>query len=349
MTVVVLGMHRSGTSALTGALHRLGLGLGDESDLLGANQGNPKGHFELQSVIALNDDILAAWGGRWEVPPEFPVGWETSSLAQEQVARIRTLIDERGLRGAVVKDPRLSLLFPLWRQALDDEVVVVAMTRHPLEVAGSLASRDDIALPLGLSLWWVYNASMVRSLGGLRTYLLTYEALTVQPGETLPAVATSLATWGVAVDPARVVEATSFVDQGLRRERDATALDDEFADMVTLLDSRCGANDPWPVSVPFTPLRLPQALLTIKEADRQHLGRDAATIASLQSSIDELRATVDSLNGEVHHWHATHATLVGEAAAVEAQLQQAHVRLHALERWTPRGLLRALKRRVSNG
>jgi hypothetical protein len=61
--VIVLGMHRSGTSVLTGTLGLLGAAL--PTDLVEAAPSNPKGHFESRSVYNIHERLLAALGTAW--------------------------------------------------------------------------------------------------------------------------------------------------------------------------------------------------------------------------------------------------------------------------------------------
>src|SRR5271166_5535385 len=70
--VLVVGMHRSGTSAVASALGELGLALPREGDLLGPRFGNEKGHFESLSLMSLGDEALRLLGGSWDDPPELP-------------------------------------------------------------------------------------------------------------------------------------------------------------------------------------------------------------------------------------------------------------------------------------
>jgi hypothetical protein len=154
--ILVLGMHRSGTSALARVLNLLGADL--PSDLLGANHSNPEGHWESVRAIEINDALLHALGRRWDDIRELPAGWlerpETDSARQQ----VRAFVD-RELRHAplsVLKEPRLCHLAPLWLQVLDEagiETRVVIPVRHPAEVAFSLARRDGIAIGRGLLMW----------------------------------------------------------------------------------------------------------------------------------------------------------------------------------------------------
>ncbi len=75
--VLVTGMHRSGTSALAGALLAAGLEGGSASDLESTPiAANPAGYAERRSLVAFNDRLLQSLGWRWDAPPvEFSVAF----------------------------------------------------------------------------------------------------------------------------------------------------------------------------------------------------------------------------------------------------------------------------------
>lgn len=145
--LVVLGMHRSGTSALTRLLSIAGAKL--PKDRLGAGEGNERGHWEPLRLVALHDAILAECGSRWD-------DWQALDLAQLAPARraeikseIRSRIDaDYGDDPLiVVKDPRICRFAPLFLGALEDggyEIRVIIPIRNPLEVATSLESRPSV-------------------------------------------------------------------------------------------------------------------------------------------------------------------------------------------------------------
>jgi hypothetical protein len=150
---LVLGMHRSGTSCLTGCLERCGLHLGDVSR---ENAFNRKGNHELAEVIRLNDAILEANGGAWDAPPA------RIEATPEQRRRMREVVS--GLRGAGpsgLKDPRALLVADLWCEEAGP-VAAVGSFRHPGEVAASLARRQAIPRERALELWRHYNGELVR-------------------------------------------------------------------------------------------------------------------------------------------------------------------------------------------
>ena len=154
--ILVLGMHRSGTSALTGALAETGARL--PSNLLLPQADNPHGFFESDAIVRLHDEILAEVDSSWDDPSP----WTPSKLASIRRAGFRhrlwevLRVDMPGSGPLLVKDPRLCRLLPVWQDLAEErgfETRYVLVVRHPMEVAASLAKRNGMAMTLALSLW----------------------------------------------------------------------------------------------------------------------------------------------------------------------------------------------------
>lgn len=150
--ICIVGMHRSGTSALTGALQEAGLSLGSVSTW---NQFNQKGNREHPAINQLNDRILSDNGGTWEQPPA-AVHWQREH--REQRDAIIAGFAGTGVWG--FKDPRTLLTLAGWREALPDADFVGSF-RNPGAVALSLASRNGFSVEQGLSLWERYNEKLL--------------------------------------------------------------------------------------------------------------------------------------------------------------------------------------------
>lgn len=187
--IPILGMHRSGTSALASAIHKLGADLGPESSWLQPAADNPLGFYEYAPLVDLNRDILTALDGTWSSPPPLPPGWindERLADLREPAAEISSQIPDR----MVVKDPRLSLLQPLW----DDVGVTWApmlCLRHPVAVARSLQARNQFTIERGLFLWFRYNAAAI--LNRPDALIVEYETLLADPETQLNRVAKHMA------------------------------------------------------------------------------------------------------------------------------------------------------------
>lgn len=159
--IFILGMHRSGTSCLTGHLQEAGLFLGNVKTKSGHNA---KGNRENPAVMVLNEALLQANGGAWNTLPGSPLVW-TKQHALQRDAILDEYSDDRAWG---MKDPRFLLTLPFWLEAIGT-VRTVGSFRHPLAVARSLNARNNIPISAGLSLWTDYNRLLldrVRS-GGL--------------------------------------------------------------------------------------------------------------------------------------------------------------------------------------
>lgn len=154
--ILVLGMHRSGTSALTGMLHYLGCDL--PAHLLPPNVGNDLGHWESEAVMVVNDQMLESAGSCWidwvGINPDWYQSAHYEHFLQRARATLRAEFADSPL--FVLKDPRICRLAPLWLEAMHFENIaarIILPLRNPLEVSVSLQMRDGIESAYGQLLW----------------------------------------------------------------------------------------------------------------------------------------------------------------------------------------------------
>ncbi len=186
--VLVVGMHRSGTSAVTGALGALGLHTPTEDDRMSWPESNPE-HWESLSLTLYNDALLGRLGGSWEAPPELPPGWEEGAADGASKGPGALVASAFPAPGPIVwKDPRLCLLLPYWRGVLPPPLAAVMVWRSPDAVADSLARRDGMERGQAVALWERYNRSALSGLEGLDTYVEQYETIVARPEEFVGAV-----------------------------------------------------------------------------------------------------------------------------------------------------------------
>ncbi len=148
---VILGMHRSGTSSVAGALAKLGATA--PKTLMGPAEDNPKGFWESYAVSNLNDQILAAAGSYWSDWRAFPISVSELFL-QDGLDVLRAEFENA--QTIVLKDPRICRLYPFWRDVLRQagySPIIVAPVRHPAEVQASLTRRNDMAAADAIRLW----------------------------------------------------------------------------------------------------------------------------------------------------------------------------------------------------
>lgn len=153
--VLVLGMHRAGTSALARALVRQGLAVPGE--VVPAGRDNPAGYWEPRSIVELHDDFLHAIGRTWSDPRAFEEDAFAGSAAREARERIRRWIGAELAAGGpfVMKDPRMCRLLPLWDDVMAEweALHVLLVFRSPLSVVDSLRKRDAFSPEKSLLLW----------------------------------------------------------------------------------------------------------------------------------------------------------------------------------------------------
>ena len=178
--IVVLGVHRSGTSAFARVANLLGCAL--PRDLMAASEGNSLGHWESNVVTTLNDQLLASAGSRWDDWLSLSEDWNGSVLREEFLDRaVDALRQEYGQSSLfVLKDPRICRIVPLWLEALtvlDVRPVVAMPVRNPVEVAESLAARDGSAPGHGLLVWLRNVLDAEFASRGLPRFMFSYEDL----------------------------------------------------------------------------------------------------------------------------------------------------------------------------
>jgi glycosyltransferase involved in cell wall biosynthesis len=156
--IIILGMHRSGTSVLAGLISILGYYTG--FDLMKPTKDNPKGYYENNKIFLLNEKILREYDASWD-DYSFTIKDISSENYHSYIAAARDVIETelKYINKMVIKDPRICLLFPIWEQALSElnvQIKILFIHRNPLEVAYSLKQRDQIPLEKGLLLWTHY-------------------------------------------------------------------------------------------------------------------------------------------------------------------------------------------------
>ncbi|PWW00219.1 hypothetical protein DFR52_103421 [Hoeflea marina] len=242
--LLILGMHRSGTSALTRVLSLMGAGL--PQHVMGASDGNDSGHWEPTLLAAQDDAILAEYGSAWHDWRPLQLSAVSADRLEQMAQVIGALVNseypDTGL--FVLKDPRICRMAPLYLQALKGigvNVAPVLIFRNPLEVIASLAKRRsnwpashgkaDAAL-----LWLVHVLEAEHHSRGMPRAILSYSDL--------------LADWAGAIDgiragldlafPTSTEEAAPLVDDflaaDLRHQRESpgnVALDPQLRGWVS--------------------------------------------------------------------------------------------------------------------
>lgn len=220
--VVVLGMHRSGTSVITRALQALGVSLGDR--LMPPAEENPKGFFEDLDINATNIALLQALGHDWHslspiLSPEL-----TAGVVSEFKLRALSILRERlALTDCFgFKDPRLARLLVFWQDVfakLQIAADYVIVCRNPLSVARSLTKRNGFDVEKGYYLWFEHVLESLVRTENQNCIVVDYDLFLEDPAKQLRRIARAL---GLEFDPRSPMVAefiAGFVEDSLRHNQ----------------------------------------------------------------------------------------------------------------------------------
>ena len=210
--VAVIGMHRSGTSAIARGLQTLGVYLG--SDFLGAQPENPTGYWEDRGIVELNERVLKVLRLTWDDPapidPREFARWRIGRLRRETIRYLRRRFVPNALWG--FKDPRTIRLLPFWRRVLrecnvDDTYLLVI--RNPASVAASLFARQGMSAETAGRLWLAYVVPFLDELAEKPMLVVDYDLFMLDPRAQLERIARKLGL------PAREAGVGHFIDEFL--------------------------------------------------------------------------------------------------------------------------------------
>lgn len=332
--VAVLGMHRSGTSAVARGLQALGVDLGPRL-MPGVAGNNERGFFEDLDANAINIELLHALGREWDSLA--PIAADELGRADLDRLRVRALeLLRQRLRGHAaygLKDPRISLLLPFWKPlftAVPAEARYVLCSRHPLEVARSLEKRDGMDLEKSLYLWMGHVAAMLAETAGSARVVVGYEALLADPASELARVAAALELPFDPRSPQFAEYAREFLTEELRHSS------------FTAADLRHAAN------VPADVIELHEAL------ERMARGEEPVDSAAATRIVERVRTKLAGMGPileyvsrrDARHFELTHEALrmkdrigvlehqvaerSGHAANLERTLEELKARAHEL-------------------
>lgn len=188
--LLVLGMHRSGTSALAGLLCQHGFQAPLESG--GGDAHNPTGYWEPQQILAVHNRLLEEAQSSWEDPLLPVLPWQPQNLqaavAELEQAFVADFPNADSQAVALIKDPRQCRLLMLWEALFAQrpyEVAVVLAVRQPEAVAASLARRDQLPPARALLLWLSHTLEAERATRQFPRLVLSYEQLLQDPAAAL--------------------------------------------------------------------------------------------------------------------------------------------------------------------
>lgn len=185
---LIVGCGRSGTSAVSGVFHLSGVNTGTP---IQADEGNPKGYFEIKPVIDINERILKRHR-TWvrDTLPTYPLRPTKSKEDREILDDIRSFLarftEDNHLLSAI-KDPRLSLTFRYWMGAIyPEDARVIHVKRRPKDVVASLVKRSKMTKDEARRLLEKYNYHIHTNIGGYpKTDAVWFEDLLEEPKKVM--------------------------------------------------------------------------------------------------------------------------------------------------------------------
>ncbi len=193
--IAVLGMHRSGTSAMAGVLNILGVDLGQT--FLPPNEYNEKGYWEHADINDTHERLLTALGSSWDDIYSRPERWwkskDVGSFSLEIINIIKRDFSNSPLWG--IKDPRLCRLLPFWMnifRKLGCGPSFIIISRHPYEVAESLGKRDGFLNEKSYILWLEHVIEVEKGTRGFPRIFVNYDRLLNDWRSVLEQIASSL-------------------------------------------------------------------------------------------------------------------------------------------------------------
>jgi hypothetical protein len=220
--LLVLAMHRSGSSLLAGVIAAAGVPVG--TDLAQPDRHNPTGYWESRSINRVLEEILQSAESRWH-------DWRRLSFPDPQkqaraVQSLRDVVEENFPTAELfaIKDPRSCRLASAWRAALDMLGIrqkIIVSVRHPCEVALSLNARDGMPIDKGILLWTRHVLDALVDTRGLPATIVRYEDVLTDGRAELERIATVLDIAWPAEEADMASGLGRLITPGLRHHRHA--------------------------------------------------------------------------------------------------------------------------------
>ncbi len=342
-------MHRSGTSALTGALAKAGAFPG--AHLMPQTADNPQGYWECAPVVRFNDRLLTQVGARWDGVVPLPDGWTTLPAVETRRPEALGIIGAEfaEARLAVLKDPRMCRLLPFWLEILADAdyaVSCVLMVRRPAEVAASLARRDQFAPEKSLALWLAHLVEAERGSRGLPRTIVSYDALLADPEGTFSRACDDV-SFPLKPEAAQRKAAVDVVRPELKRQQHGTqkpsretlasrldiVLEDGYVKLVALPSGKDprGAVETLAAAARSALAAAVPPWLAEELAATQMLGQQhAAEICTAQRHLEELAGQVDAARAAHSARDQLEAALRDQVARSERDLSDERTTIASL-------------------
>ena len=348
--ILVLGMHRSGTSAIARMLNLCGANLGEA--LLPPKADNERGFWENSAILALHERFLEQMGFQWHRVVTPASDWQGAALARQFVADLAEILESQFASSDLflVKDPRLSLLAPLWLEALSSagvRPVFVITIRHPDEVAASLEQRDGFSPAQSRLLWLQHTIEAERWTRGYPRVFVHYEHLLQDWRTQLTRIGSQLGVrWRVSAR-VRETEIAQFIAPSLRHQRadeSAEPLPEIVERVYRRASKACQQTAPANAAFGSATEDFDTAMQIVAPLQRvwsersaqarvrheQEIAQARSVIADKDRELELARSTIDTFAEEVRQARQAHLTRDAVETDLRTELQDAKAKTQAL-------------------
>lgn len=332
--VVVLAMHRTGSSALTRVLNLLGCDAA--KTLMSADGHNESGYWESNVLRVFNDQLLASGGSDWRDWQAFNPGWYQTPRLEEYLNRGRDLLNaEYGASPFFVfKDPRVTRIMPFWCQLLASVGVqahVIMTLRHPAEVFASLAKRDGMTSAEGALIWLRNVLEAEHDSRGMPRGVVSYDQLIAAPSKTMMAIQSDIGLIWPGASGKVIEEINDFMSPDLRHHKQDSVAgltkDQPFRDW---LDTVYGIFARWSESgedqADFAALDAVRTAMNDLAAPLREvvgtLSRQSTEMVKMQEELRYLRGEAGKRGERITALTAENDTLTKERDAARQEKQQ---------------------------
>ena len=330
-----MGMHRSGTSALAGALSAAGFHAGEESSLLQADQYNKQGYFEQVEAVSINDSILFNnLSDKRQETKEYvtnvtdeiikKLGWllgawidfknisssnDIEGKIQLFLSKIQQSCPEN--KHIVIKDPRISLTFPVWQKWLKSPVVIV-LYRNPYSVMQSLWNRDRFYPSLSYSIWYKYYYAIACNTKNIPTCYINYDQLINTTTESLDNLFSWLNKQDIKLNSQNMIKASSMINTELRHNKNDSVGElplhiEQLYEKFLKLEQICNTDKIFQLDIPDISPPWHQALYVITRESYKKENQELTIRLTMEKEQVELkmkRLINHPVSGRVIRWLA---------------------------------------------
>lgn len=345
--VVVLGMHRSGTSAFTRILNLMGADI-SANIMPGLKDNNDPGFWESLDVYEIQESLLReATGESWDSSAAFPSEWFKSPMARLYKDRLLAKLERDFASSSffVLKDPRICRMAPFWLDIFsefDADPYFVLPLRNPLEVARSLKVRDNFHFSKSYLMWLRHNLDAERDTRGQRRCFTMYEDLLTDWRTAMRRIFNNLELPEPELSPERSEEIERYLSSNWRHHvlsqedvvmkedlaywiKDAyrvlvAAAKDEEEDLTSTLDRVREAYEL--AEIAYAPILADQALRVIEAKDK---------VEQTARNLEGIQAEYAFLRGLLEKREAALQTLVAEVSRLNQETIEQRHRIENLE------------------